>query len=90
MSKLHKIIDALIGLRKLFFTVLTIILISAILILATAIFVGSWYLDASVFSGDNLAQVYQAGFQYIAAIAGGYLAVNVANKWVGKWISKRK
>lgn len=90
MSKIHNVVSALVGLRKLFFTILTISIIALGLVVTTGLFIAAWYLGADVFTGDNLVSVYNTGFQYIAVVAGGYLAINVANKWVAKWINKRK
>jgi len=90
MNHIHKIVDAMIGLRKLLFTVASLLLIAKGMLIATILFVVAWYLHSPVFSGDNLVSVYNTGFQYIAVIAGSYLAINVANKWVSKWIKKKK
>jgi len=89
VKKIHQVIEAVIGLRKLFFTAATISIIAACMGVATALFVTNWYLGAFQFQGNHLVDVYQYGFQYIAVIAGGYLAVNVANKWVEKWVKKK-
>ena len=90
MSRLHNIFDALVGLRKLLFTIGGLTLITLGMVVATAIFLSSWYFNAAVFSGDNLVAVYTSGFTYMAAMVGSYLAVNVCNKWVHKWINRRK
>lgn len=85
MSKIHDMFQALIGLRKLLFTVGGVLLISTGMLAATGIF-----LYTARFNGTNLADVYSSGFTYMAAMVGSYLAVNVANKWVGKWMKKKK
>lgn len=90
MARIHKIFDALIGLRKLFFSIGAILFIATSLVVVLAVFIANWYLGTSVISGDNFADIVTAGFQHCSTVVAAYLAINVANKWVGKWISKRK
>ena len=90
MSKIHGIVDALIGLRKLFFAIGGIAFIGVALVVVLGVFIANWYLGTTVISGDNLKDIIVAAFQYTAAIAASYLAVNVANKWVSSWIATKK
>ena len=95
MARIHKIFDALIGLRKLLFSIVGIFLIVGGMMVYSLLFIVNYALHVKdmgflTIGGDDLASVYSSGFTYIAAVAGAYLAINVANKWVGKWISKRK
>jgi hypothetical protein len=90
MDRLHRIVDALIGLRKLAFVTGGIVFLGIGMSAITTLFIVSWCLKAGVISGDNLEAVYIAGFTQAAIMVGAYLAINVCNKWVSKWIKKKR
>lgn len=90
MKKLHKFLEAIVGLRKLIFSIGAIFFIALSLATILVVFIVNWYLGTAVITGDNLTTIVVAGFQYCAVIVSAYLAVNVANKYVGKLLGKKK
>jgi len=89
-AQIHGFLDAVIGLRKLFFSIGALAFIGTGLLIVLGVFIANWKLGTNVISGDNFADIVVAGFQYASVVVSAYLAVNVANKWVSKWLERKK
>jgi len=89
MATMRGFLEALVGLRKLAFSVGALIFIGLGLTVVLAVFAVNWYLGTDVISGDNLSDIVVAGFQYASVVVSAYLAANVTNKWVDKWLKKK-
>lgn len=90
MSLIKDFIHFLSGFRKLLLAALVLALIVGLSIIVLGIFVVNWYLGTAVLTGEQLVDLYKAAFKYSAAVAGSYMAANVAVKGIKEWLAKKK
>jgi hypothetical protein len=89
MNRIHRLFDALIGLRKLFFSIGALVFIAITFTVVLGVFIINWHLGTTVISGDNFTDIITAGFRHCSTIVAAYLAINVANKYVQQHLKRK-
>jgi len=90
MGRIRNFVALLSGFRKLFLTLVALVLVAFLGFVVIGLFVASWYYEADLITGEHLTIILVAAMKYTAAIVGVYAGANVCIKGIREWLAKKK